>query len=104
MRQDVELLDDLVVELPAALIGRKQLLPIGRRAERVPTDQHGARRFAAVEPQQKIGEADDRAGAIAIPTAQRFRQRVVGAMGERVAVDDQQWPAHAVLTVRKVTE
>src|SRR5882724_3458473 len=73
LRQYVELLDDLVVELAAALIGREQLLAVGRRAERVPADQHGARPLGLVEAQQQIGKADDRAAATIAAAADRFR-------------------------------
>jgi hypothetical protein len=38
LREDLQLLDQFVVELAAALIGRKQHLAVCRGAERVPTD------------------------------------------------------------------
>ena len=73
LRQDRQLLDDLVVELAPALIGRERLVPVGRRIERVPADQHRARLLGVVEPQQEIGEADDRAGRPVAVRADRFR-------------------------------
>ncbi len=81
-RQDVELLDQLLVELPAALIGRKQFLAVGRRAEGVPADQHRARPLAGIEVQQKVAEPDDCAAAAIALAADRFRQRVVGAVSQ----------------------
>ena len=63
MRQDLELVDQFLIELPAALIVREEPLPVGRRTERVPADQHGARPFGLVQAQQEIGEPDDRAAA-----------------------------------------
>ena len=62
LRQRVELLEQRVVEFAAALVGRELPVPVGRRVERVPADQHGARLLGLVEPQQKIGEAEDGAG------------------------------------------
>ena len=62
-REDVQLLDQLVIKLTAALVGREQRPAIGWRAERVPPHEHGAGPLAFVQPQQKIGEADDSAGA-----------------------------------------
>jgi hypothetical protein len=97
LRQDIELLDQFVIEIAAALIPREQLLPVGRAAERVPADQHGARPLAVVEPDQEIGETDDRPAALVAGAADRFRQRVIGAVREGVAVDDEQWPGHALL-------
>src|SRR5262249_20651414 len=98
--QYLELLDQLVVELPAALVIGEQLLAIGRLAERIPADEDGARLFALVKPHEEIGEPDNRAATLAAAAADRFRQRVVGAVGEIVAVDDQQRPAHVPLKVR----
>jgi hypothetical protein len=40
--QDLQLIDQLLIELTPALIGRKKSLPECRRAERVPADQHRA--------------------------------------------------------------
>ena len=51
-RDQRELLDQIVVEFAAALIGGKCVMAIGRRLERVPADQHRARLFGALKPQQ----------------------------------------------------
>jgi hypothetical protein len=112
--QDFELLDQLVVELPPALVIREQFLAIGRRAEGVPADQHGARSFVGIEVEQEIAEPDDRAAAAIALAADRLRQGVIRAMREIIAVDDKQRPgrcsAHNAalladgLTLRNVTE
>src|SRR6185369_5974187 len=86
----LELLDELRVEVPAALIGGKEPLAKIRRAERVPGGHHRARPLALVEAEQEIGEADDRPAAQPAGPPERLRQRVIGAMRERIAVDDQQ--------------
>ena len=78
---------------PPALIGRKPKVPIGRRVQRVPAHQHGARLLGLVEPQQKVRKADDRARALFPVPQDGLRQRVIGAVRERVAVDHQQRPA-----------
>jgi hypothetical protein len=101
--QDVELLDQLTIEMPAALIIRKELLPVGRRAQRIPADEHGARTFALVKAQEKIGEADDRAGAFIALAADRLRQRVIGAVRERIAVDDEKRAARLCAICHRVS-
>ena len=64
-RQDVELLEQIVVEFASALIGRKLLVTIGRHVQSIPTDEHRARLLLAVEPQQEIRETEDRTGGSA---------------------------------------
>jgi hypothetical protein len=93
LRQCVELLKQRVVELAPALVGGKLLVPVGRRVESVPADEHGAGLFGLVEAQQKIPEPEDGAGRPAALAQDRLRQCVIGAMCEEVAVDDQQRPA-----------
>jgi hypothetical protein len=46
--------------------------------------------------QKEIGEAQDRAAALVAAPADRLRQGVVGAMGEGIAVDDEQRAGHAL--------
>ena len=75
-------------------------MAVGRRVERVPADEHGARLFLGVEPQQEIREADDRAAALVAAPADRFRHAVIGAMRERVAIDHEQRPVHIAFLVR----
>src|SRR4029077_3407579 len=93
LRQHLELLEQCVVEFAAALIGGKLLVPISGRVQRVPANEHGPRLLRPVESQQHVGEAKDRAGRPAAASQNRFRQGMIAAMGKRVAVDDQQWPA-----------
>ena len=88
--QDLELVHELVIEVTAALIVRKQLLPERRGAERVPADEHGAGRFGFEKPQQEIREADNSSAAAAAFPPDSLRKAMVGAVGERVAVDHEQ--------------
>ena len=57
--QHVKLLEQFVIEFAAALIGRELLVTIGRRVQRVPTDEYSARLLHPVELQQKIRKAKD---------------------------------------------
>ncbi len=92
-----ELFDDVVVEFAAALIGSECYMPIGGLLVRIPADQHRARLLLAVEPQQQIGKAENSAGGPVALSADVLRQRVIGAMREEIAVDDEQRPAYAML-------
>src|SRR5881392_1141868 len=51
-RNQFKLLDELVVEVTAALIGRKSFVPVGLRFERIPADEYRARPLGAIELQQ----------------------------------------------------
>ena len=93
LRDNGELFNDLVIEFAAALISRKCFMAVGRLLVGVPADQHGARPFLAVEPQQQVGETENGAGRPVALSANVLRQRVIGAMCKRVAVDHQQWPS-----------
>ena len=92
MGQDLKLVYELVVELTAALVGRKQLLPECWSAERVPADEHSARRLGLEKPQQEICETNDRTGAAAAGPPDALRKTMVGAVGEQVAVNHEQGP------------
>jgi hypothetical protein len=63
-------------------------MPVGRGLQRVPADQDRARPLGAVELQQTIGEAENGAGEPVAIAQNILRQRVIGAMRERIAVDD----------------
>src|SRR5205085_1171684 len=60
LRQEPELLEQLVVELAPALIVGERLVPVRRRVERVPADQHGTRGFLLPQPKQHVREPDER--------------------------------------------
>src|SRR5262249_26044420 len=90
LREQGELLEQLVVELPSALVGRKRLVPVRRHLERIPADDQGPRLLGVPEAQEKVREADEGVRRPALRSSDRLRQRVVGAVGERVAVDHQQ--------------
>jgi hypothetical protein len=55
-----------------------------------PSRQQQPGSLLGVEPQEQIGEADDRAATLVAEAADRLRQSVVGPMGERVSIYDQE--------------
>src|SRR5262249_44394838 len=67
--------DELGVEVAAALIGRKSLVSVGLRVERIPADQHRARPLGAIELQQAISETENRAAGRPPFAEDRLRQR-----------------------------
>src|SRR5262249_6434513 len=93
-RQNFELIDQFVVELPAALVTRQQFLTVGWRPERIQADDYAPWPVALIEPQQEIGEPDNRAAAAVAAPPDRFGQGVIGAVRERIAVDDKQRSGH----------
>ena len=92
LREQLELLEQLGIEDAARLVGGERLAAIGGLADAVPADEHGARLLRLPQAEQEVGEADDRAGREAGRAPHRLGQGVVGAVGQRVAVDDEQWP------------
>ena len=76
-RQDIQLLNQVIVELAPALIGGKHFVTLRRRVQAVPSDNDGARPLIRVESQQEIGEADNGASRLAVAAANGLRQRVV---------------------------
>ena len=61
-------------------------MPVRRRVERVPRGEERARLLRLPQPEDEVREADERRSG----EPDRLRQRVVGAMSERVAVEDEQ--------------
>jgi len=96
--EQVELLEQLRVEDAAALVRGERLAPVRRLADAVPADEHGPRLLHLPEPEQEVREADDRARRQAGRAAHGLRQRVIGAVGEGVAVDRE---SGRPLTVRR---
>ena len=94
-RQDLQLLENPVLELTAGLVGRELLVAVGGRLERVPPDQHRVGLLGIPEAHQEACEADQSVSRAAV-AADRLRNCVIGAMRQRVAVDREQRPAHAV--------
>jgi hypothetical protein len=82
--------DDLALEHPAALVGRPQRVPVRVDAERVPGDEHAARPLLKPHVEQHPDEAHDGVDGRAVGAGHGLRRRVVGAMSEVVAVDDQE--------------
>src|SRR5262249_3221521 len=72
-RQHVKLLEQFVIEFAAALVGGELLVTVGRRVQRVPTHEHGARLLRPVELQQEIRKAKDGAGRPAPASQYGFR-------------------------------
>src|SRR5205814_1739166 len=79
-----ELFEQRVLEHAPGLVRVERLVAVCRHFQRVPGHEHYVRPLALPEPRQHVGDADDR-----VP-ADRLRQRVIGAVGERVAVDCEQ--------------
>ena len=100
LRQRVELIDQRVVELAPALVVGERRVAIGLRFQRVPCHEHRARLLREIEPQQEIREADDGARLLAAASQDRLRQRVIGAVGEIIAVDHQQRPVAGLRRLR----
>src|SRR4029077_17150687 len=94
LREQGELLEELVVELAAALVALEGLMPVSRNLERVPAHEHGAWLLAVPQTQQEVREADDRVRRPAVGAPDRLWQRVVSAVRERVAVDHEQGTFH----------
>jgi hypothetical protein len=55
--------------------------------EGIPADQHRTWFLGVVEAEKRIGKADDSAGALVATAPNGFRQRVIGPVRKRVAVD-----------------
>ncbi len=98
LRRQVELVEQLLVELAPGLVGGQSRVPVGRHGERVPGGEHGARRLFLPEPDQQAADAVEQVAAAAVGAPDRLRQRVVVAVRERVAVDDQERPFGAQWT------
>jgi hypothetical protein len=86
--QDVELIEQRVVKLPAALICWKLLVPFRRYVQRVPGDKDRSRLLRLIKAQEKVGEAHDRAAAFTILPQNGLGQRLIRAMCEGVSIDD----------------
>ena len=90
LRRQVELVEQLLVELAPGLVGGQRGVPVGRHGERVPGREHRARRLLLPEPDQQAADPVEQVPAAAVGAPDRLRQRVVVAVRERVAVDDQE--------------
>ena len=86
-----ELLDELGVEHAPALVRVEGLVAVRRDLQRVPGDEHRARGLGLPKPQQHVREADYCPGRLAFRSANRLRERVVGTVRQRIAVDREQW-------------
>ena len=101
-REHVELLEQLTIEDATALVRRERRVPVRGDVERVPRDEHRARPLVLPQPQEHVREADERVAGAAVRSAHRLRERVVRAMRERVAVDDEKRRAHDDLPLQLV--
>ena len=102
LRQQVELLEQVVLEDAAGLVRRERRVAIRRRVERVEADEHGTRLLLVPEPDEHVREADDHVRGPTLCAADLLRERVVRAMGERVAVDGEQ-RLHSVASSRAIS-
>jgi hypothetical protein len=84
------LVHQLIIKRASGLIAFQRIMPVCGLIEAVPTDQHGARLLGLVEAKQEVGEAQDRTSSLVAPTTNGLRKRVIGAVRERVSVNDQQ--------------
>ena len=75
--------------MTAGLIALKRLVPVSWGIEGIPADKDRAGLFALKEPEQKVGETDNCACTFISGASNGFRHGVVGAMGKRVAVNDE---------------
>ena len=101
--QEIELLEELVVELATALVAVEQLVPVRRHVSVSQPTSDRARLFGLPQAHEEVREADERIARLPLGTAHRLRQRVVGAMRERVAVDDEQRSAHRSSPSRSIS-
>jgi hypothetical protein len=73
-RQDIQLVDQIIIELSPTLISGKHLMTFRRRPQSIPADDDCAGLFVCVEAQQEICKAEDSARALAVAAANVFRQ------------------------------
>jgi len=66
-REQGQLFEQRIIEMPPTLIFGPGLMPIRRRIQSIPSDKHRARLLAIVQPEEKVREADDSPGAPAVP-------------------------------------
>ncbi len=76
-RQDIQLLDQIIIELSPALIGGEHFMAFRRRPQTIPTDNDRAGPFVRVEAQQEVRKAKDSARRLAVTATNGFRQCVV---------------------------
>ena len=88
--QQIELLEELRVELTARLVALERCMSVRRHVEGVPADDHGAGTLALPEADEHVAEAGESVPWRAVCPPDRARESVVGAVGERVAVDDEE--------------
>src|SRR5262249_43158784 len=97
--EQVELLEQVVVEDATCLVARQEPVPVGRLADRVPADDDSSWRLCLPETEQHRGEPRKRipGATVAAPIRRRW-ERVVCAVRERVAVDDEQRAGHLIVS------
>src|SRR5206468_10741866 len=82
--QVIKLFEQLAVDCATTLIVRQEPMTVCRRLNRIPADEHRSRLLACIETQEIIRETDHGAAASVAASPNRFRQRVIGAVGERI--------------------
>ena len=95
-RGEIELLEQRGVEDTSRLVSGQQLVPVRRDGQRVPSDEDRTRPLRLPEPQQHRRDTGEEVARPTVLAADRARQRMERAVGERVAVDDEQRHGHAI--------
>jgi hypothetical protein len=72
-------------------------MPVSGLVQAVPGHQYGPRLLTLIETQKEVGEAEDGATAFVAAAADGLGQGVIGAVGKRVAIDDQEGADHLAL-------
>ena len=80
LREQVELLQEVVVEHTTRLVRVEQLMPVRRRIERIPADEHCTRSLRVPEPHDEVGEAEQRVSRPPFCAPKALGQRVVRTM------------------------
>jgi hypothetical protein len=87
LRQPVELVRELLGEIPPGLVLGQELVPVCRRANRVESDKNGARPLGFPGTKQHVHEPDDRVVRLPVGARDRLGERMPGAVREIVSVD-----------------
>src|SRR5205085_10423817 len=98
-----ELLEQIRIELPPALVPREELVAVRRLLERVPADDDRTRPLRFPQPHEEVRDAEQHVPRSSLGAAKRLRECVVGAVRERVAVDDEERPAHSPSWSRSIS-
>jgi hypothetical protein len=85
----LQLIKQLLVEDPTALVRREETLPVIWCVQGIPRDENRTGLLTFEQTQQEVDEANDRAAPTVATPANRFWQPVERAMREGIAIDNQ---------------